>query len=119
DRREHTLRDQHAQLEQEWRNARLWLHELEEEMAERQELLRSREAELTHRIQSCESLVSDLEEQERALLALRDQMSADRATLRGDVDRELAVERQALEQTRQALEAERRTLAQEIERTRR
>jgi hypothetical protein len=119
ERREHLLHEQHAQLDKEWRSARLWVHEFEEEMLKRQADCKVREEELNQKISACETLVSELEEQERLVLGLRDQMSSERADLRAMVDRELEVERLALKQTRQALDEERQALAQESEKRRR
>jgi hypothetical protein len=119
ERRESALHEQHALLDQEWRTARLWVQEFEEDMLERQAECKSREAALNEKIDSCEALVSDLEEQERLVLGLRDQMSSERAGLREVVDRELEIERIAVQQTQQALEDERRILAEEIEKRRR
>jgi hypothetical protein len=119
ERREHALHEQHALLDQEWRSARLWVHELEEEMLKRQADFKAREEDLNEKIGACETLISDLEEQENLVLGLRDQIAAERASLRGAVDRELEVERLALRQTRQALDEERRALAAEFERRRR
>lgn len=119
ERREHALHEQHALLDQEWRSARLWVHELEEDMLKRQTDFKAREDDLNEKIGSCETLIGDLEEQERLVLGLRDQIAAERASLRAEVDRELEVERLALRQTRQALDDERRALAAEFERRRR
>jgi hypothetical protein len=119
ERRESALHEQHALLDQEWRTARLWAQEFEEDMLKRQAEYKAREAALNDKIDACESLVSDLEEQERLVLGLRDQMSSDRAGLRSVVDRELEIERIAIQQTQQALEEERRALAEEIEKRRR
>lgn len=119
ERREKALHEQHALLDQEWRSARLWVNELEEDMQKRQSDFKAREEDLNEKIGSCETLISDLEEQERVILGLRDQIAAERANLRAEVDHELEVERLALKQTRQALEEERRALAGEFERRRR
>jgi hypothetical protein len=119
ERRESALHEQHALLDQEWRNARLWVQEFEEDMLKRQAESKAREAALNEKINACESLVSDLEEQERLVLGLRDQMSSERAGLRSVVDRELEVDRIAIQQTQRALEEERRALAEEIEKRRR
>jgi hypothetical protein len=119
ERREKALHEQHALLDQEWRSARMWVHEFEEDMLKRQSDYKSRESDLNEKIGACEGLISDLEEQERVVLGLRDQIAAERANLRADVDRDLEVERLALRQTRQALEEERRALASEFERRRR
>ncbi len=119
ERRESSLHEQHALLDQEWRNARLWVQEFEEDMLKRQAECKAREAALNEKINACESLVSDLEEQERLVLGLRDQVSSERAGLRSVVDRDLEVERIAIQQTQQALQEERRALAEEIEKRRR
>ena len=119
ERREKSLHEQHALLDQEWRSARLWVNELEEDMLKRQSDFKAREDDLNEKIGACETLIGDLEEQERVVLGLRDQIAAERASLRADVDRDLEVERLALRQTRQALEEERRALAGEFERRRR
>ncbi|HEV7999203.1 MAG TPA: hypothetical protein VGP63_04935, partial [Planctomycetaceae bacterium] len=119
ERRESALHEQHALLDQEWRNARLWVQEFEEDMLKRQAESKARESALNEKINACESLVSDLEEQERLVLGLRDQMSSERAGLRSVVDRELEVDRIAIQQTQRALEEERRALAEEIEKRRR
>ncbi len=114
ERREKALHEQHALLDQEWRSARMWVHEFEEDMLKRQSDYKSRESDLNEKIGACEGLISDLEEQERVVLGLRDQIAVERANLRADVDRDLEVERLALRQTRQALEEERRALALRI-----
>ena len=119
ERREKALHEQHALLDQEWRSARLWVNELEEDILKRKSDFKAREDDLNEKISSCETLISDLEEQERVILGLRDQIAAERANLRAAVDRDLEVERLALRQTRQALEEERRALAGEFERRRR
>jgi hypothetical protein len=119
ERREKALHEQHALLDQEWRSARLWVNELEEDMLKRRSDFKAREDDLNEKIGSCETLIGDLEEQERVILGLRDQIAAERANLRAEVDHELEVERLALKQTRQALEEERRALAGEFERRRR
>jgi hypothetical protein len=119
ERRESALHEQHALLDQEWRTARMWVQEFEEEMLKRQAECKAREEALNEKIGACESLVSDLEEQERLVLGLRDQMSSERSGLRSMVDRELEVERIAIQQTQQALDEERRALAEEIEKRRR
>jgi hypothetical protein len=119
ERREKALHEQHALLDQEWRSARLWVNELEEDMLKRQSEFKAREDDLNEKIGSCETLISDLEEQERVILGLRDQIAGERANLRAEVDHELEVERLALKQTRHALEEERRALAGEFERRRR
>ena len=93
ERREKALHEQHALLDQEWRSARLWVNELEEDMLKRQSDFKSREEDLNEKIGSCETLISDLEEQERVILGLRDQIAAERANLRAEVDRDLEVER--------------------------
>ena len=97
----------------------MWVQEFEEEMLKRQAECKAREEALNEKIGACESLVSDLEEQERLVLGLRDQMSSERSGLRSMVDRELEVERIAIQQTQQALDEERRALAEEIEKRRR
>src|SRR5579872_6505011 len=119
ERRESALHEQHALLDQEWRNARLWVQEFEEDMLKRQAECKAREEALNEKINACESLVSDLEEQERLVLGIRDQMSTERSGLRSMVERELEVERIAIQQTQQALDEERRALAEEIEKRRR
>jgi len=119
ERREQALQEQHALLDKEWRSARLWVHEFEEEMLKRQSDFKARENELKEKIGACETLVGELEEQERLVFGLRDQMSTERANLRTVVDRELEIERLALQQTRLALDEERRSLAEELEKRRR
>jgi hypothetical protein len=118
ERRESALHEQHALLDQEWRNARLWVQEFEEDMLKRQAECKAREAALNEKINACESLVSDLEEQERLVLGLRDQMSSERAGLRTVVERDLEIERITIQQTQEALQEERRALAEEIEKRR-
>ena len=98
------MNEQHSLLDQEWRNARLWVHEFEEEMPERQGQLKVREEELNEKSAPCENLVSELEEQERLVLSLRDQVSVERTGLRVAVDRELEIERRTLQQTRTVLD---------------
>jgi hypothetical protein len=119
ERRESALHEQHALLDQEWRTARLWVQEFEEDVLKRQAECKAREAALDERITACESLVSDLEEQERLVLGLRDQVSSERAGLKSVVGRELEVERIAIQQAQQAAQEERRILAEEIEKRRR
>jgi len=115
DRREQALNEQLALLDQERRNVRLWVHQCDEEMQEREARLKSRDVELAEKMTSCEKLISELEEQERAFIAARDELAGQRVTLKEDVGREIEIERLALREAQRVLEAERKQLAEQAE----
>lgn len=118
DRREKAINEQLSLIDQERRRVRLWVHQFEEEMFDRDEALKAREAEFAEKLNSCDQLVRELEEQERAMLEIRDKLTLEQSTWKEDAYREIEIEREALRQTQRVLDAERKQLAEAIERRR-
>jgi chromosome segregation ATPase len=118
DRRENSLNEQLAALDQERRNLRLRVQEFEDQMLDREEAMQAQQAEFASRFATCEKLVGELEQQQHELSAARDTLEEERKRLREELGHDLEVDRAALRQAQAALEAERQQLQQEAERRR-
>ena len=68
ERREQSLSEQLALLDKERRSVRLWVHQFEEELQEREAGLTAKETGFAQKLAECQGLVGELEEQEKALL---------------------------------------------------
>ena len=119
DRREQTLTEQLAALDQERRTMRLWVQQFEDETVQRATRLRAQEASLADKIDTCERLTAELQNREAALEAARAELQAERDRLRNELEQELAADWDEIQTAREALEARRQSLADEIEQHRR
>jgi hypothetical protein len=115
DRREQGLNEQLTLLDQERRNVRLWVQQQEEQLQEREDGLQTQEAEFGQKVVACKKLVSDLEEQEQAILRIHDDLAAERAGMKEVLQHEIEVERVALQHSQKAIEAERGQLKEQTE----
>ncbi|MCH7990565.1 MAG: hypothetical protein IID46_15600, partial [Planctomycetes bacterium] len=114
DRREQTLNEQLALLDQERRALRLWAQQLEDEMLERSKRLQAKESSFATKIADCEKLVCELEEQEQILINARNQLDIERAGLKEQIYQELDADRLKLHEAQQKLETERTRLSEQI-----
>jgi hypothetical protein len=114
DRREQTLNEQLALLDQERRALRLWAQQLEDEMLERSQRLQAKESAFATKIVECEKLVCELEEQEQVLVNARNQLDIERAGLKEQIYQELEADRVKLHDAQQKLDAERTRLSEQI-----
>ena len=115
DRREQGLNEQLTLLDQERRNVRLWVQQQEEQLQEREDGLQTQEAEFGQKVAACKKLVSDLEEQEQAILRIHDDLAAERAGMKEVLQHEIEVERVALQHSQKAIEAERGQIKEQTE----
>ena len=96
DRREQSLNEQLSRLDQEQRQQRFREQDFENKILSREEELKRREVEFGSRVEACQTLVDDLERQEKTLDDSRQELEAKKAHLREDLQKELVEEKRTL-----------------------
>ena len=114
DRREQALSAQLSLLDQERRNVRLWVQQIEQEAQEWEGRLRDQERQLAETAAANHEHEVRLQRMRDELAADREHLEAERRSLKAEIDAELREQRSVLEQARNELEAERSTLREQI-----
>ncbi len=115
-RRKQNLNEQLTLLDQERRNVRLWMRQLELEVQEREVQLQTRETASDERFAACEKLEAEFQEQEQVLIQSRDELTQERTRLKKNLECELDEDRSALKRLQKDVEAEQKQLCEQIER---
>lgn len=96
DRREQVLQTRLNELDQDQRKFRLWVGQVEEEFEDRNAKLCVREADVRQRIDTCEKLAAELQDERLELVRLRQVLDEERRTLRQQLAAQLEAEKDQL-----------------------
>lgn len=115
ERRERSLAEQAAALEQDRRKLRHSEQEIDQRRDDEDSKAAAAQAELNSRLARCEELIADLEREQNATEAERGYLQSQRETLRETVLDEQALERQQLVRDRELFQAEKKEFRQRVE----
>lgn len=115
ERRERSLAEQLAALDREQRAFRLAEQAFQQKCHERESAQIARDAEFAQRLERCEALVTELEDEQASLDADRKNLDAQKASIREAALAELAAEHQRIDAEREAFFAEKKEFRRRAE----